>query len=151
MEIFHFLEILPALCRERLRIFFIQVSLKTFWHPYTWILKHMGMRKSQLLVTTYYVTMLLHTSQLLVTGAKFFTNEFGQRFYQLVHVTFSKNVFCSVNCILFFTIFITSKLQLYRLYISIKKLDNRNHIQEKPCDHIWGAIYRPNLWRVTSM
>ena len=43
-------------------------------------------------------------------------NKIGQWFYQLDHVTFSKNIFCSVNP---FTIFIMSKYA--KVDISMKK------------------------------
>ena len=45
-------------------------------------------------------------------------NEVGQRFYELDHVTFSKNIFWSVNCTLFF-------YQIYSAQMSTLQLVER--------------------------
>ena len=67
------------------------------WHCYTWNLKYLHMRKLQLFIATYYYKFLDMISTWNLHWGHFLKNDVGQWFYQVDRVTFSKNVFWSVN------------------------------------------------------
>ena len=56
-------------------------------------LKHLRIRKSQLLVTTQYLQIPYHDLKVKLTLGIPFVNKNGQLFHQLGHVAFSKHVF----------------------------------------------------------
>ena len=74
----------------------MQVSIEVFWHAYTWNLKLLRMRKLQLLINIIYQFLDMIWIWNLHRGY-FLINEVGQWFHQLNHLTFSENVFWSVN------------------------------------------------------
>ena len=111
-----------SISSERIGIFqlnlatLIQVSIEAFWHFYNWNLKHLRMSKLHLFITKYYLQVSWHDMNLKLTLGYFLINKVGHWFYQLDHVTFSKNVFWSVNFDCPFAKFITPKCPLYGLF-----------------------------------
>ena len=75
----------------------------------------------------------------------FLISKVCQWFYQLDHVTFSKNVSWSVNFALPFSQIFCIRKSTIIVDISTKKCTNCKKFQEKSCDYIHDVILWPHL------
>ena len=88
-----------------------QVSIESFWHSYTWNLKHLRKRKSKLLSNTYYLQISWHDMHLKLILGILFDKWSWSMIFKLDQVTFSENPFWSVN-------FAVSFCQIYCVQMS---------------------------------
>ena len=109
---------------------------KTFWHSHTYNLKHLPMRKSWLLVTTYYLQILLHDINLKLTLGTLFAK--GN--WSIIWSTWprdSENVFWCVDW----------TLPFYQFYYVQISTSSRHFKWEVPHQNVIpGKFIWPHSW-----